>query len=364
MSFALFIRHTHDPNGCEDRMTTMGRQQSANDEHAVAAATAGDEEAFAALTRRHRRELHVHCYRMLASFEDAEDLVQETFLRAWQKRHTFQGRASFRAWLYRIATNACLDFLARHERRVMEIEVRGNTSVRPTTPHVAWLQPYPDRLLGQPDGSGTSPEDAVVRKESIELAYIVALQCLPPRQRAVLLLRDVLDWSAAETARLLDASVAAVNSALQRARATIRQRGIARDDVVASTRAEGEDRRLAQQYVEATERGDTDALIRMLSRDAFFTMPPAPIAFAGNRDVVESWIEGGFGLPPFDDFRCIITHANGMPAVVNYIRRPGDSHHSAFALDVLRIERGMITEIIAFELDTLVEAFGIPRTLQ
>jgi len=167
----------------------------------VAAATAGDEAAFTALTRRYRRELHVHCYRMLASFEDAEDMVQETFLRAWQKRETFQGRAPFRAWLYRIATNACLDFLARHERRVIEIAVHGGeSSESAVAPHVAWLQPFPDRFLERPAPGDGEPDAMVVRKETIELAFLVAMQLLPPRQRAVLILCDVLDWSASETA--------------------------------------------------------------------------------------------------------------------------------------------------------------------
>jgi RNA polymerase sigma-70 factor (ECF subfamily) len=348
-------------------MTMLDRQPVTMDERAaVAAATAGDEAAFAALSRRYRRELHVHCYRMLASFEDAEDLVQETLLRAWQKRDTYQGRASFRAWLYRIATNACLDFLARHRRRPAEIALQGDApSGRETAPHVAWLQPYPDRLLehaGDGDGDG-DPEAAVVRRETIELAFLVAMQFLPPKQRAVLILRDVLDWSASETAALLDASVPAVNAALQRARATLRRRRPARDGTVAARDVGEEERLLLRQYIDATERCDVEALTRLLSRDARFAMPPTPMAWAGGDAVVRAWVEGGFGAPPYDDFRCLAVGANGMPAVANYLRRPGEAHYRPFALDVLRIEHGAIVEVTAFDLAELADAFAIPATL-
>lgn len=346
-------------------MTIAEKPKDLPDERAVAAARAGDEAAFTSLTRRYRRELHVHCYRMLASFEDAEDLVQETFLRAWQKRDTFQGRASFRAWLYRIATNACLDFLARHERRVVEIGIRGEgESDQSSAPHVAWLQPYPDRLIAQAGDADSETDAAIVRKETIELAYLVAMQYLPPRQRAVLILRDVLDWSASETATLLDSSEPAVNGALQRARATLRQRRPARENPpVPRTSLPEEERLLVQQYVDATERCDAAALTSLLSRDALFTMPPAPMAFVGNEAVVGSWVEGGFGKPPFDQFKCLVTRANGMPAIANYIRRPGESHYSAFMLDVLRIENGAIAEVTAFELEGLIDAFAIPTIL-
>ncbi len=348
-------------------MTTTERQAGlySNDERAVAAASAGDEAAFTSLTRRYRRELHVHCYRMLASFDDAEDMVQETFLRAWQKRDTFQGRASFRTWLYRIATNACLDFLARHERRVMELDIRGDVeSGQATLPHVAWLQPYPDRLIAQAGDPDADAGAAIVRRETIELAYLVAMQYLPPRQRAVLILRDVLDWSASEAASLLDSTVPAVNGALQRARATLRQHRPARESPpVTRTSLPDEEQLLVQQYVDATERCDVEALTGLLSRDVLFTMPPAPMAFAGSEAVVRSWVEGGFGTPPYDDFRCIVTRANGMPAIAAYLRRPGDPHHVALALDVLRIENGTIAEVTTFELGELIDAFGIPKIL-
>src|SRR5919107_4151785 len=187
-----------------------------------------EESAFTALVERHRAELQVHCYRMLGSFEDSEDLVQETFLRAWRGRASFSPRASssFRAWLYRIATNACLDVLRRRPRRILPPQVApaADPTVPPSPPaDLAWLQPYPDRLLEPIAPAHDEPGAVVVARETIELAFIAAIQHLPPRQRAVLILRDVLGWSAKETASLLDVTVVSANSALQRGRATLRQ---------------------------------------------------------------------------------------------------------------------------------------------
>ena len=331
---------------------------------ASVAGTVGDETAFAELTRRYRRELHVHCYRMLASFEDAEDLVQETFLRAWQKRATYQGRAPFRAWLYRIATNACLDFLARHERRVVELSAQGAPPTPGMTlPHVEWLQPYPDRLLDIEDPAQRSADATVIRRETIELAFLVALQYLPPKQRAVLILRDVLEWSAQETATLLDSTTASVNAALQRARATLRRHQPNRDNPSALQGISKDEMLLAQRYADAADPLDAEALIRLLREDARFTMPPSPIAYVGNRACVESWVEGGLGQPPYDDFKFLITSANRLPAVANYIRKPGDTHYRPFMLDVLRIEAGGIAEIVAFELPAMLDAFALPSAL-
>jgi RNA polymerase sigma-70 factor, ECF subfamily len=328
----------------------------------VAAATRGDESAFATLSRRYRRELHVHCYRMLASFEDAEDLVQETMLRAWQKRESFEGRGSFRAWLYRIATNACLDFLAKHERVVMESDAQSSQSGAVAPPHVPWLQPYPDRLLDQA-ASPDDPDARVIAKETIELAFLVALQFLPPKQRAVLILRDVLDWSAKETAHLLGDSVPAVNGALQRARVRLRDRTPSHGSHRAHSEPDAQVRAVLDQYVAATERGDAQAIARLMTEDAAFSMPPDPFTAVGRDRVVNSWIEGGFGAPPYDDFRCRITWVNRMPAVANYIRRPGEQLHRAFALDVLRIEDGLIAEITAFDLANRLDAFALPETI-
>ena len=330
---------------------------------ASVAGTAGDETAFAELTRRHRRELHVHCYRMLASFEDAEDLVQETFLRAWQKRATYQGRAPFRAWLYRIATNACLDFLARHDRRVVELKAEGAPSDRDITlSHFEWLQPFPDRLL---DGDRAQAEaDAkVIRRETIEFAFLIALQCLPPKQRAVLILRDVLDWSAEETAQLLDASVASVNSALQRARDTLRRHHPQRDEQVLPTDITEHELQLLRRYADATERFDTASLTQLLRDDALFTMPPTPGAYVCNRETVQGWVDSGFGQPPGTEFTSVLTSTNRLPAAAFYVRKPGDALFRPITLDVLRIEDGRVVAVTAFDLPGLVAAFGLPDTL-
>jgi len=321
-----------------------------------------DESEFAELTRRYRRELHVHCYRMLASFEDAEDLVQETFLRAWQKRATYQGRAPFRAWLYRIATNACLDFLARHERRVVELSALSPSGQDTRLSHAEWLQPYPDRLLG-----ATTPDadaDAlVIRRETIELAFLVALQCLPPKQRAVLILRDVLDWSAEEVASLLDSSVPSVNGALQRARSALQREQPRRDDAIAPGGISEEEMLLAKQYADAAERLDMEGLTQLLRDDARFSMPPSPFVSVGNSATVQAWVEGGLGKPPYDDFKCVVTSANRMPAVAAYTRKPGDTQYRPFMIDVLRVENGRVAEVTAFELPGLIDAFALPAVL-
>jgi RNA polymerase sigma-70 factor (ECF subfamily) len=328
-------------------------------------ATAGDEDAFATLTRRYRRELHVHCYRMLASFEDAEDLVQETLLRAWQKRETFQGRGTFRAWLYRIATNACLDFLARNERNVVELTPRGSPGDDTSAvSHVAWLQPYPDRLFERAATGDGEPDNVLVRKETIELAFVVAMQLLPPKQRAALILCDVLDWSASEAAALLESSVAAVNGALQRARETLRRFRPARDTQRSAESDPGdEERDMLRRYIELTEDNDVEGLAALLRDDVRFTMPPEPAAWVGRNAVVGSWVQGGFGSPPYDDWKHVLTRANGLPAVVWYLRRPDSDHHRAFAMDVLRLEDGKIAEITTFDVKHLLDAFSLPETL-
>jgi RNA polymerase sigma-70 factor (ECF subfamily) len=368
MSFTLAGRHIFMTSRGGDLMSTAKPSSARRDEAAledatiVAAATAGDESAFAELSRRYRRELHVHCYRMLASFEDAEDLVQETMLRAWQKRETYEGRGLFKAWVYRIATNACLDFLAKHERQVTESNARDSQTGLPVPPHVPWLQPYPDRLLEQA-ASPDDPDARVIAKETIELAFLVAMQFLPPKQRAVLILRDVLDWSAKETALLLDDSVPAVNGALQRARVMLRERKPSRASRPSHAEPDEQERALVEQYVAATERSDAHAIARLLKEDVTFSMPPEPFAAAGRDRVVKSWIEGGFGSPPYDDFRCLITRANKMPAVACYIRRPGEELHRAFAVDVLRVDDGMIADVTAFDLGSRIDAFALPESL-
>jgi RNA polymerase sigma-70 factor (ECF subfamily) len=310
----------------------------------VAAAQAGDEAAFSALAEPHRRELQIHCYRMLGSFDEAEDQVQETFLRAWRARKSYAGRSTFRAWMYRIATNVCLDAVGR----------------RPAAENVAdipWLQPFPDRLLPSED----EPDAVVVARETIELAFLAAVQLVPPRQRAVLILRDVLGWPAKDAAELLETSVASVNSALQRARAALRRHLPERRLEWSGERSEQE-HALVQRYVEASERGDAVALAAMLREDAHFSMPPEPGLWVGREAIFACWTEGGFGTDAFGDIRCVATAANRQPAVANYVRNPGDDTYRGFALDVLRIEDGEIAAIMTFP-SRFYAACGIPLTL-
>jgi len=313
--------------------------------------TTADQDAFETQVRRHARELRVHCYRMTGSLEESEDLVQETFLRAWRKREQFEGRSSLRAWLYRIATNACLDALDKRPRA-------------PTAEgEIPWLQPYPDDLLAELPAGEDGPEDAVVAKETIELTFLTAIQHLSPLPRAVLVLRDVLDLSAGETAGILDTTVAAVNSALQRARAGVREhlpepRARWRPD----QEPDAAQRELLARYVEASERTDVPALVALMHEDLRFSMPPQPGVWEGREAVVQGWVDGGFGSEGFGSMRCVATQANGQPAVACYVRTPGTDVHRPLALDVLRVEDGLVREIVTFD-GRLLEHFDLPATL-
>jgi RNA polymerase sigma-70 factor (ECF subfamily) len=336
-------------------MTRDGQRPMTNVEPdpLVAAAKAGDEAAFATLVDRHRRELHVHCYRMLGSFEEAEDLVQETFLRAWRSRDGFAGGPGFRAWLYRIATNASLDAIRARSRRVASLS---------SFAEVPWLQPYPDRLLDEVAPSEAEPDAVVVARETIELTFLAVIQLLPPQQRAVLILRDVLDWSAAEAAALLDTSVAAANSALQRARATLRQRlPEPPADRTASADLSADERVLLQGFIDTHESGDTAAAAAMLRDDVRVTMPPNPSLYQGIEAII-GLMRTAFDRENMGDWRLVATRANRQPAAASYLRRPGDSVYRAFKLDVLRVEDGAIAEITTFSSD-LFAAFGLAETL-
>jgi RNA polymerase sigma-70 factor (TIGR02960 family) len=316
-----------------------------------------DEQGFAEQVERHRRELQAHCYRMLGSFDESEDLVQETFLRAWRARESFEGRSSFRAWLYRIATNACLDFLDRHPRQPKPYTVPA--VVEPSVPaesppFLPWLQPYPDELL-----------DAVVAKETIELVFLVAIQHLPPKQRAAVILRDVLDWSASDTAAALDLSVAAVKSALQRARPVLREHlPERRTEWAAPSEPSEAERALLQRYVETLETGDAAAWAEVMAEDLRLTMPPNPMWFAG-RDAIRGFLDQSFDPSSplyFGEWRVRATRANGQPAYAGYVRRPGTTIYRAQVLDVIRVEGGRIAEITTFEPHLLI-AFGLPLTI-
>lgn len=305
-----------------------------------------DEPAFSGLAERHRRELHVHCYRMLGSFEDAEDTVQETFLRAWRRRETYAGRSTLRAWLYRIATNACLDLLAK---------------VRPepaTGGEVRWLQPYPDRLLDElPAGVADEPESRAVARETIELAYLVAVQHLAPRPRAVLILRDVLGWPAKDVAELLGDSVNSVNSALQRARAGMRDHLPAqRQDWAGNPRTHD----LVRRFTDASVAVDIPALTAMLRDDVRCSMPPTPGLRVGREAVVADWIADGYA--GMTGLRAVPVAANRQPAVAFYHWRERSGAYLPLTLDVLRVSGGAIGAIVTFHADRF-PGFGLPESL-
>jgi RNA polymerase sigma-70 factor, ECF subfamily len=336
------------------------------DDTVVAAARAGDESAFAALVERHRRELRVHCYRMLGSYDEAEDQVQETFLRAWKNLDAFEGRSSLRAWLYRIATNACLDVLDHQSRRVLPNHVTPPahpSEALPPRTDIAWLQPFPDRLW-EPVAPGDAEPDAVaVTRETIELMFLAAIQHLPPRQRAVLILRDVLGWPAKQTAEHLNSSVASVNSALQRARATLKEHLPERRlEWAPSAEPTERERAVLRRYMAAVEHADLTAVAGLLAEDVRTTMPPYPVWSQGREAVMAAFSASwDAGSPHYvGRFRMVATRANGHPAAAAYLRAPGDAVFRAAAIAVLRVEGDRIAEITAFHDPGLFAAFGLP----
>lgn len=313
---------------------------------------APDEQAFAVLAERHRRELHVHCYRMLGSFTDAEDVVQETLLRAWRARDTVEPGSNHRAWLYRIATNACLDAIRRTRRELTTLS---------SFAEVSWLQPYPDRMLDAAAPGEQEPDAVVVAKETVELTFLATVQLLPARQRAVLILRDILGWPADETAEALGLTVAAANSALQRARATLQGRLPARRGEWAAGDPSAADRALLARFIDAHERQDATAAVALLREDIRVTMPPHPFRYDGIA-AVAGLITRALAPGSMGDWRLVPTGANRMPAAASYLRAPGEDAYRAFKLDVLRAEGGLIAEITTFDTG-MFPAFGLPAVL-
>lgn len=329
------------------------------------------EAAFTTLLEPRRHELRVHCYRMLGSLDDADDLVQETFLRAWRGRATYAGRATLRAWLYRIATNACLDFLRADARRVRTAELTAGTpasaAVVASPGEVPWLQPFPDRLLDAAAPAGEQPDAVVIERETIELTFLVALQHLPPRQRAALVLRDVLGFSAQETAEALETSVASANSALQRGRATLQQRLPAqRAEWPAASDPSAQERALLERLMSAHERGDASAMVSLMRADLRVTMPPHPMLYQG-LEAMEPLFHRAFASDEFGAWRVLATRANRRPALAAYMRPRGEEVFRPFKLDVIRIEEGAIAEMTTFDgrlFDgRLFERLGLPLAL-
>ena len=312
-----------------------------------------DEAEFETLAARHRRELHVHCYRMLGSFDEAEDALQEALLRAW-RGYARADDSQPRAWLYRIATNVCLDLLRQRQSR-QAVAMRS-------VAEVPWLQPYPDRLL---DGEGGTapradePEAIAVDRETISLAFIAALQVLPPRQRATLIARDVLGWSAKDTASLLGTTVGAANSALQRARETMHRHLPAERAQWTGAQLSAAERDMLTRFIEAHERCDMAAAIAVAAEDLRVTMPPNPWVFEGAAEIAPLLAQAnGMG-----DWRLLPVRANRMPAAASFLRRPGDTQFRSFKIDVLRVRDGAIAEITTFG-DALFPAFGLPPVLR
>ena len=331
------------------------------DPKVLAAARRGDEDAFRALVEPHRRELHAHCYRMLASLQDAEDALQETLLRAWRRLAGFRDGQPLRPWLYKIATNASLDVIAKRPKRVLHLdEPAWQPPDGPGTPLLEsiWIDPYPDGHLALEDGYA-APEARYELRESVEIAFIAALQHLPARQRAVLILREVLGFSAREVAQSLDTTAASVNSALQRARKTVEE-ALPERSQQQTLRALGDEglRALVERYVAAWESRNVDAMVSVLVEDATFAMPPFPCWFSGREDVV------AFISRFTPTLRHVVTNAGGQPAIAWYIADQSGAYLPA-SIEVLALEGDRVKEITAFaDSEGLFPPFGLPAELK
>jgi RNA polymerase sigma-70 factor (TIGR02960 family) len=324
----------------------------------LARARTGDEAAFRALTEPHRRELQLHCYRVLGSVLDAEDMVQETLLAAWRSLEAFEGRASVRSWLYRIATNRCLNALRARSRRPREVPAMAGAPQPTHRIEPIWLEPYPDVLLEDiPDGSA-GPEARYEAKESIELAFVVALQHLPPRQRAALVLADVLGFHTAEVAAALDSGEASVKGALQRARATLRARLPAAGRERAPQPHSALERRLAGRFADAVESGDVDAIVALLTDDALLTMPPQPLEYQGH-DPIAAFLR--YRAEQRVPLRVVPTRANTQPAFGCYL--PDAALARPYGFTVLTLAGGAIAAITWFADTGFFPRFGLPQRL-
>jgi RNA polymerase sigma-70 factor (TIGR02960 family) len=325
-------------------------------------ARAGDEAAFRALTEPYRREIEVHCYRILGSVQDAEDLVQETFLAAWRGLEAFEGRASVRTWLYRIATNRCLNALRDASRRP------GAPLLPPDRPEPTrigeplWLQPYPDSLLDGIADDAPGPDQRYEAREALGLAFVAGLQHLPPAQRAMLVLRDVLGFRAAEVAGLLDVSEAAVNSGLQRARSALETRLPAAGRERAPLPRSARERELVGRFADAFESGDVDGIVELLTGDAWLTMPPVPLEYQGPAVIGRflSTVPAGGEL---QRFRLVATRANGQPAFGLYLPDAHSPVAHGLGILVLTLEGDRISALTVFHDSGVLPWFGLPRTL-
>jgi RNA polymerase sigma-70 factor, ECF subfamily len=339
------------------------------DDALLKAARGGDDDAYARLVGAHRAELHAHCYRMLGSVQDAEDAMQEALIRAWRALPRFERRSSLRSWLYRIATNTCLDTIGKRPKRLLAADHLPATDPTrgPGEPlsESVWLEPYPDAAV---EDGRAAPDARYELRESVELAFIAALQLLPPRQRAVLICREVLGFSAAEVADTLDTTVVSVNSALQRARKTIEEKLPERSQQE-TLRAVGDERirELVETYVDAWQRGDVEAIVAMLAEDAVISMPPMAAWFRGDgvRVFLEEWAFSGrvYNAEGRRRVRVIPTQANGQPAFGTYSWDPEQECYRPTVIQVLTLDAGRITEITGFVDPAPFAGFGLPDRL-
>jgi RNA polymerase sigma-70 factor, ECF subfamily len=323
-----------------------------------------DEDAFHLLVDPHKKALHAHCYRMLGSIQDAEDALQETLLRAWRGLPGLTRRGSARSWLYSIATNACLDAIARRPRRLLPVDY-GPPSAPTNDPgeplvESVWVEPYPDEAVGV-DGGYAAPEARYEQREAVEIAFIAALQHLPPRQRAVLILREVLGFSAREVSESLETSVASVNSALQRARRAVDERLPAQSQQT-TLRALGDERarEIVEAWVDAWGRGDVDALRALLAEDALFSMPPWSAWWRG-RETIAGFARTAVEVCP--PSRAVPIRANGQPALAHYSLDAETGRYLATAIDVITFDGPLIAEVTAFVMPDAFRHFGLPPEL-
>jgi RNA polymerase sigma-70 factor, ECF subfamily len=338
-------------------------------EHAKASIFSSDPTEFGARIESYRRELSLHCYRLLGSLHEAEDLVQETMLRAWQHRETFKGQSSLRTWLYRIATNLCLDALKQRPPRTLPVAVASaadpHLPLAPAWAESTWLEPFPDSWLAE---ATEDPATRYSRHESVSLAFLTILQRLPPRQRAIFLLSDVLNWRASEIADLLSLSVSAIKSALHRARRTLaKQYHVDEHERAAYLRADAATQALLERYVRTWETQDVEGLVALLKEDATFTMPPSPSWYQGRAAIRTVLTRQAFAPLEQNQWSFLLTQANGCPAFAVYRSAGSGGAARAFGLQVITVETvppgALIADVTTFLDPVLLTAFGFPQTL-